>query len=181
MSAELAKTRERPAAEAAQAPRLEVESATTARRLVAFLIDSLPLLTLWGLLVAATIDTSSIPPSRWNLLDRMVDTINAQPSILTLSVVIGALVAVAWYVLTSRLWGQTPGKRVMGLVVVDASGERPSAARTLAHAVLRVLSVGLLFAGHLWAIADPTRRTLYDRLAGLWVIRDPSRGSSAEG
>lgn len=166
-------------AEPSEAPlELRVEAATTLRRLGAFILDALPLLTLWGLIVAATIDTEALPPSQWNLLDRLVDIINTQPGVVTGPLIVLALVTVGWYALTSRLWGQSPGKRVLGLTVVDARGEPPSTARTLGHSALRVLSIALLFVGHLWAIADPTRRTLYDRAAGIWVIRDPSRRSS---
>jgi uncharacterized RDD family membrane protein YckC len=68
--------------------------------------------------------------------------------------------------------GATPGKRCVGLRVVDANSGGPIG---YARAVLRRAAYfigGLcLFIGWLWILGDPQRRTWHDRAAGTLVIR----------
>jgi len=157
---------------ATRAP-LEVEAAPSWRRACALGIDLLPILTLW-LLATLAISAGSAEPApetRWNLLDTLVDTIHARPTVVALSGVSFALLLFAWPLALHLLRGATPGRRVMGLTLVTRGGAAPEVGRLAAHCALRV--VGLLFfaVGALWALADPARRTLYDRAAAVWVVR----------
>ncbi|TNF35031.1 MAG: RDD family protein [Deltaproteobacteria bacterium] len=148
-------------------------AAPTWRRWLALLVDALPLLTVWLLCAFAIGDASAsgLPSTPWNPLDQLVDFINARPTTAALIVVMLAALGFAWPLVAHLVWGRTPGKRVLGLAVVDARGQRPSTRRLAGWCALRVLGMALLFGGVLWAIADPERRTLYDRLAGIYVIR----------
>jgi uncharacterized RDD family membrane protein YckC len=80
------------------------------------------------------------------------------------------LVFTAYHVLQTGLWGQTLGKKLIGIKVVTATGEIPSFSRAL----LRV--VGFFFAALPlgWGVAilalDPRRQGLHDRIAETFVV-----------
>ena len=67
------------------------------------------------------------------------------------------------------LAGQTPGKRLMGLVLVKKDGGRVG----LGAALLRWMGYwlsGILFLGYLWVLVDYRRQALHDKLAGTLVV-----------
>jgi uncharacterized RDD family membrane protein YckC len=67
------------------------------------------------------------------------------------------------------LAGQTPGKRLMGVLVVQTNGERLK----LGRALLRWLGYwvsGILFLGFLWVLLDSRRQGFHDKLARTLVI-----------
>ena len=131
-------------------------------------------MTLW---LATTFGLGATTPgplaeSRWNLLDRVVDAINQTPIVVALPLALLLITVFLWHFVSLAISGTTPGKRVLGLRVVDRAGGKPHAVRALIHSLLRVLSLVLLMSGHLWSFADRDRRTLYDRLAGVWVVSE---------
>ncbi|MFF3442229.1 RDD family protein [Streptosporangium sp. NPDC002721] len=75
------------------------------------------------------------------------------------------------------LWGRTPGKRLLGIRVIDArTGGRPGAGkvalRTLFFPVLALVpGIGLpcLLVAGAWTLLDPEGRVLHDRLLGATV------------
>lgn len=80
------------------------------------------------------------------------------------------LLAAAWQVGFERSrWQASPGRRLLGLHVEDASGERLSTWRALARHAAGTLSWLTLNAGHLMAASDPARTTLHDRVSGTRV------------
>jgi len=82
---------------------------------------------------------------------------------------VAALFAVMYDVGFWTLAGQTPGKRLMGLLVVKANGERLK----LGRAILRWLGYwlsGILFLGFLWVLVDGKRQGFHDKLARTIVV-----------
>jgi len=149
--------------------------ATTTTRAVAALVDLVPL-TLVTISIQTSMfvsDDASWRSSPWNAIDGLVDLINRQPS--TVLGPLGLFIAlfVLWSVTTTAFLGATPGQRLVGLVVVTSEGRKPSVIRTAIHATLAVCTSLTLGLGPLWSVADPARRTLYDRLGGVLVIREP--------
>jgi uncharacterized RDD family membrane protein YckC len=144
---------------------------------VAGCIDGVPVLSLWVLAVvsAAWVLEWQLPPSPWNGLDRLIDLTAQEPGWVATAAVMGAGVLMAWHQVGERLLGASPGKRVMGLRVIDSEGERPGMGSSLVAGLCGVLSVLSLGFFHWWAIVDEERRTLGDRLAGVWVIREHQR------
>lgn len=65
--------------------------------------------------------------------------------------------------------GATPGKRALGLRVVDAGGGPLPAARHVLRQAAGLLSWLSLNLGHLLALAPPRRQALHDRIAGARV------------
>lgn len=82
-----------------------------------------------------------------------------------------AVIEVGYYWVPTALWGQTLGKRLLGIKVVDAEGEPPgwgqAAMRELVGKFLSGLSLGL---GFLVALFHPKRRALHDLVGGTWVV-----------
>lgn len=86
---------------------------------------------------------------------------------------LAALLALAWFALfEASPWQATPGKRLLGLRVVDASGARIGPARAAARHLAGALSWLTLNLGHLLALAPPARQALHDRIAGTRVLQD---------
>jgi uncharacterized RDD family membrane protein YckC len=89
-----------------------------------------------------------------------------------------AILPFAYEALQLALWGQTLGKRILGLRVLSESGVPMAPAQAVGRAavnnVLYLLGcgVGTLMA-YLWAIWDqPLHQALHDRLVGTVVVDD---------
>ncbi len=67
------------------------------------------------------------------------------------------------------LAGQTPGKRLMGLLVVRTDGQRLRPAGAIGRWLGYWLSA-ILFLGFLWVLVDNRRQALHDKLAGTLVV-----------
>jgi uncharacterized RDD family membrane protein YckC len=67
--------------------------------------------------------------------------------------------------------GQTPGKLVAGLRVVDATGRPPGYLRAMARALLGLVGTALVGLGLLPIAFDPAGRALHDRLFRTRVVR----------
>ena len=67
--------------------------------------------------------------------------------------------------------GQTPGKMLVGLRVVDTRGNPPGAGRALLRSILALLGLAFLGLGAVPIFLDPARRAAHDRLVGTRVIR----------
>lgn len=84
------------------------------------------------------------------------------------------LLALAWFTMfEASTWRATPGKRALGLCVVDARGTRIGIARAAARHLAGALSWITLNIGHLLALVPPRRQALHDRLARTQVIQNP--------
>jgi uncharacterized RDD family membrane protein YckC len=78
--------------------------------------------------------------------------------------------------LTEWLWrGQTVGKRMLGLRVVEASGLRLRPAQIIVRNLLRFVDLlpGLYLVGGVACVSSPRRQRLGDIAAGTIVIRTP--------
>jgi uncharacterized RDD family membrane protein YckC len=150
-----------------------VETAGTLRRAGAALLDAMPLAAIAaGAALAGVFGDLPGELGAYNLFDRFIDVVNARPLMVAGPLVTFAVAEVVWHAVCVVLGGSTPGKRVMGLRVVGPTGRRPGPLRAVVHALLRVVSLATLGLGHVAAIPDPARRTLYDRLAGVFVVVD---------
>jgi len=98
------------------------------------------------------------------------------PSLL-LSVAVPALgvvgfVAFVYTALFAFLWrGRTPGRRILGIHLVDATGHAPRAGRALVRAALSLASFSLFLSGFWLAIFDRRGQTLHDKLTSTFVVR----------
>lgn len=147
----------------------QFRAATLGQRLLAGLIDAVPILSLtstvaWGIIVS---DPSPVEMPPWNLVDQIADYIVQRPWR-----AFGCLVALCgvWLGWGCLFKGATPGRRAMGLRWIDASGLSPSLKRVF---LSMLLSIPLTLLGGLsfwWAWVDRERRSLSERLSGIWLI-----------
>lgn len=82
-----------------------------------------------------------------------------------------ALLGLTYAVYFTGTTGQTLGKMVGGLRVVDTAGRPPGFPRACVRAVLGVLGIALAFAGLATIFFDPARRALHDRIVRTRVIK----------
>lgn len=84
------------------------------------------------------------------------------------------LIYAVYFVVPTALSGQTPGKRLMSIRVVNAQGQAPSYGQAVMREVLgKFLSSLLLNLGYLMALFHPEKRALHDLIAGTWVVTRP--------
>jgi uncharacterized RDD family membrane protein YckC len=67
--------------------------------------------------------------------------------------------------------GRTPGRRLLGIYLVDSSGSAPGPARALLRAGLALVSFGLFLSGFWLALFDRHGQTLHDKLTRTFVVR----------
>ncbi|MGH7320955.1 MAG: RDD family protein [Candidatus Rokuibacteriota bacterium] len=89
------------------------------------------------------------------------------------------VVPAAYFVLMHGAAGQTLGKRICGVRVVETSGRDIGYARALGRLAGTVLSAVPCGAGFGLAAVRRDKRALHDLLAGTRVVRVPPRGRSA--
>ena len=126
-----------------------VEIAGFVRRSVAALLDAVPALTLWWV-VTLNLSSSTegaLPPSRWNLLDHVVDLLNAAPHMILWPLAWFSVASVVWHTLSVTFFGTSPGKRIVGLKLIDRQGEGPGPLRALIHALLALATSFFLALG----------------------------------
>ena len=104
-----------------------------------------------------------------------ISAFNLSDTVVTIAVVVGGLVFLAWSIgYFATFWsttGQTPGARVMGVRVVCAEGGEPVHLWTAVVRLAGMLLAALpLFAGFLLILIDDRRRGLQDRLARTVVV-----------
>ena len=71
------------------------------------------------------------------------------------------------------LWnsiGWSPGKRVLGLRIVDGEGNAPGVQRGFQRAVISVVSELAFLIGYAWASWDRQTQTWHDKAAGTYVV-----------
>lgn len=87
-----------------------------------------------------------------------------------------ALLSLPWFaVFEASPWQATPGKRLLGLRVVDDDGLRPGYVRAALRQASGLLSWLSLNLGHAMAGLAPRRQALHDRIAGMRVVRVDTR------
>ena len=146
-------------------------------RLIAFVIDQL--IIAGTLAVTAAFVEFLLQSFRLSQVFGIED-VTAQIILIALGF-LAAVLNLGYYVAMWVLAGQTPGKRIMGLLIVgkDGSRIRPNAA------VRRWLGYwlsGILFLGYLWVLVDDRRQGWHDKLAGTlvvyaWPEQEPAMGA----
>lgn len=95
--------------------------------------------------------------------------------LITIAVPAAALAGILAFVYTTLfafLWnGRTPGRRLMGICLVDSTGHAPGPARALVRAMLSLVSFGLFLSGFWLALFDRHGQTLHDKLTRTFVVK----------
>lgn len=83
---------------------------------------------------------------------------------------LGAVVAIMKGVSEASIWQATPGKRFMGLHIVDVMGRRLTFGHALARATLGVVSYSVAGLPFVWALISPRRQAFHDYWSGTLVV-----------
>lgn len=96
----------------------------------------------------------------------------------TVSLVVAAF---GYYAVPEARWGQTPGKRAMGLVVTDEYGGRVATGQVVARNLLRVVD-GLFYwlVGLVAMLVSERNQRVGDRVAGTVVLATEHRRTGRE-
>ena len=133
--------------------------ATYSRRARALFIDSI----WWAVLVLFI----PVGPSAEDILSAPV---SLGPSVVFWLTVVQCVPVIVTGVMWA-IWGTSPGKRALGLRIVDADTGEPM---TIKQAAIRTLGYLLCFAsggiGFLWMLFNPRRQGLHDLMANTVVV-----------
>jgi uncharacterized RDD family membrane protein YckC len=142
---------------------VRAEPAAMWRRSGAWLID----LTFIAALVAGFlfIAMSVIAPKNLTLSQQL--TLLAVPG-----AALAGMLAFVYTTIFAFLWnGRTPGRRALGIHLVDNSGHAPGPMRALTRAGLSLVSFALFLSGFWLALFDRHGQTLHDKLTRTFVVR----------
>src|SRR5271156_1331481 len=150
---------------------LHLELAGLGNRIVACLIDTI--LTYIAILVIAL-------PSL--LYPKIVEALGATYSdnrllvdtlVIALYVIGSFLIVFGYYIFFESIWqGQTPGKKLMGIRVVDSLGQPVTVSSVWIRNLLRPIDEGIFLLGLLVMLIDRNERRLGDLAANTIVIRE---------
>lgn len=80
-------------------------------------------------------------------------------------------VMIAYYAVPTAVYGQTLGKRLMNIKVVNTQGKVPTHLQAILRELLgKIISGALLGLGYLVAVFHPEKRALHDLIGGTWVV-----------
>ena len=80
------------------------------------------------------------------------------------------LVGMGYFVyFQSSDWQATPGKRILGLQVVDQSYQKISPAKAIVRFLSRIIS-NILLLGYIWVIFDDDKQSWHDKIASTYVV-----------
>ncbi|MGZ3427230.1 MAG: RDD family protein [Polyangia bacterium] len=161
-----------PALQQAVAP-VRVRVAGFWRRLAATIVDVMVLGSVYAILSTLVAVVLRHPLPRFSQLgpDYVVDMAVNGGVLAEAGVAMLVILGFLYFFLFTALRGQTFGKHLMRVKVIDAFGERPSIARSLLRTAAYLPSLLLLALGFLWIGFDREKRGLHDWLADTYVVK----------
>jgi uncharacterized RDD family membrane protein YckC len=139
------------------------EPAALWRRVGAWLTDLLFVSVL--VLIFLTIAITVIAPKNLSPLQQLM-------AIALPGAALAGVLAFVYTALFAFLWsGRTPGRRLMGIHLVDVTGHAPGPLRALVRAMLSLVSFGLFLSGFWLALFDRHGQTLHDKLTRTFVVK----------
>lgn len=89
----------------------------------------------------------------------------------------GPLPVLLYYWLFTGLKGQTLGKMLVGIKVIDAHGNRPGLATAALREILgKIISAIVFYLGFLWIAWDRQKQGWHDQIASTYVVKvEPRR------
>ena len=153
------------------ADQVMASSASLWRRALSWVFDlGIIAATVGGLLYAALAVIGDKPvPGHLHGIDQVLFRLDpiAIPA-LVLTVLLAVLYTTMGAVL---LQGRTLGRFLLGIRLVDSTGQAPRGVRALVRAILAIISFAFFLAGFWLALFDRRGQTLHDKLTRTFVIR----------
>jgi uncharacterized RDD family membrane protein YckC len=104
--------------------------------------------------------------------DYLVDVAVNGDALAVTGLVVLALLGFLYFFIFHAVRGQTPGKKLLRVRVIDGFGRRPSLGRALIRTAAYLPSALLLALGFIWIGFDREKRGLHDWLADTYVVRE---------
>jgi len=149
------------------------------RRVLAFGLDMF-LGFLWYFPIIITVALTCMPEFCARYLQYVHDSATAlQPTFTPIEITLNEeaiintiynLVYAAFFAGFVAAHGQTPGKALLRLRVVDQLGKKPDAVKVLLRTVVLLFSIYLFFIPLTYAFFNPQRRAFHDFIAGTYVV-----------
>jgi uncharacterized RDD family membrane protein YckC len=138
-------------------------------RLLAYLADVMPLVILFVVLALFDDDSGAYSSRDGGSASGFSLQVTGLPAVFLFAVTIG------WFVynwlLRQGTTGQTMGKKLVGIAVLDGSQRPIGAGLTFVRQLAHVLDFLPCFLGYLWPVWDPEKRTFADMIMGTRVHR----------
>jgi len=145
------------------------------QRITAFIIDGAligAVLAIYIGLAAALITPRGVPSTQLTGIDGLMARVHQLHSVLAPCVALALVLGLVYTAAFALLWdGRTPGRRLMGIRLVDRTGLAPAPGRAIARAALAVVSFVPFLAGFWLALFDRRGQTLHDKLTQTFVVR----------
>lgn len=145
--------------------------ASIGRRFVAFLLDGIILGVItfplnWGLNGFVLDENPLAAEALTQVYDpRVVFTT------FSLVLVVGMALQALYYTWFIGHLGQTPGKMLLRIKVVNPAGEVPGYGRALVRFLIAAVISPIFFLGYIWAFFHPRRQTWHDLAANTYVVK----------
>jgi uncharacterized RDD family membrane protein YckC len=144
------------------------------RRAAAGVVDGAILLMVFAVLdiIVSLILKQPLPRLSQLGPDYLLDVALSGDALALVGLSVLAILGFLYFFIFHAVRGQTPGKRLLRMRVVDGYGERPSLGRAFLRTLAYLPSAFLLLLGFVWIGFDREKRGLHDRLADTYVIAD---------
>ena len=145
------------------------------QRITAFIVDGTLIggvLALYVGLAAALIAPHGATSTQLTGIDGVMARVHQLNAVLAPCVALALVLGLAYAGAFALLWnGRTPGRRLLGIRLVDRTGLAPTPGRAITRAALAVLSFVPFLAGFWLALFDRRGQTLHDKLTQTFVVR----------
>ncbi|MGZ6076330.1 MAG: RDD family protein [Myxococcaceae bacterium] len=145
------------------------------QRITAFIVDGTLICSVLALYVgtaAALITPRGVTATQLTGIDGVMARVHQLNAVLAPCIALALVLGLAYTAVFALLWnGRTPGRRLLGIRLVDRTGLAPAPGRAIARAALAVLSFVPFLAGFWLALFDRRGQTLHDKLTQTFVVR----------
>ncbi len=145
------------------------------QRISAFIVDGTLISGVLALYVgaaAALITPRGVTATQLTGIDGLMARVHQLNAVLAPCIALAVVLGLAYTAVFALLWnGRTPGRRLLGIRLVDRTGLAPAPGRAIARAALAVLSFVPFLAGFWLALFDRRGQTLHDKLTQTFVVR----------
>ena len=137
-------------------------------RFMAFAVDHLILLLIFVIFVVCGLLAVELAPGR----SPEIAYRNLLHLFLPAFVPLGFILALTYFSFFHGAWGQTIGKMIFGLRVVQVNGQPLTFSQALARTIAYALSAGPIFLGFFWVGFTSSKRSWHDRVTGTMVVQE---------
>ncbi|MFN0063602.1 MAG: RDD family protein [Myxococcaceae bacterium] len=157
---------------------VRAEPAALWRRALAYFVDALALFLVFGTYLSVALAvTGARAPTQLGGLDGFMARLHAIQRILLPGAFLFLVLAFAYCAACAFLFrGQTLGRMVAGISLVDETGHPPVPTRAFVRAILALVSVLPGFLGYWLALFDRKGQALHDKLTSTYVVKLRSVG-----